>query len=132
MVYQSLMLREHISMKVINRAVIIGLTVIVVICFLIYYFFFDISHFSGQETMKIIESDNGSLSVCVYRNNGGATTDYALLCTVKADNSGFERNIYWDYPYKDPEVSWLDDDTVIINGKTLNIYEDHYDFRRNR
>ncbi|MBR3350603.1 MAG: hypothetical protein IKG35_00625 [Erysipelotrichaceae bacterium] len=104
---------------------------ILVIAISIYYCFFDISHFKRQEQMFVVESNN-NLAIVVYRNNGGATVDYSLLCTVKNTETNQEWNLFWDYPYYKPEIKWINDNTVMINSNLLNVYLDRYDYRREK
>ncbi|MBQ7203617.1 MAG: DUF5412 domain-containing protein [Eubacterium sp.] len=114
---------------VIILAIVVALALIVSAFF--YYFFFDISHIKGQELIKESVSPNNTYTVEAYRNNGGATTDFAVLCTLHYnDDSKKDRNIYWDYHYSEADIEWVDDDTVIINGKTIDdVTKDKYDFR---
>ena len=95
----------------------------------VYWAFFDIQRLNGQEILQEISSPSGSNTVTVYLNNGGATTDYAVLCAVKNNKSGKERNIYWQYHCTNASVQWIDEDTVVINGKELDVWKDSYDYR---
>lgn len=105
---------------------------IIVIVLFVYYAFFDISHFVGQQEQYTVISPDGKYEVVIYMNNGGATTDYALLCTVRSLETKRERNIYWDYPFNNPEVEWLDNQTVVINGIEVNAFSGIYDYRRGK
>ena len=97
----------------------------------VYYFFYDISHIKGEELIAKSASPNNTYTVEVYKNSGGATTDYAILCVLHYnDESKKDRNIYWDYHCDDANIEWTDEDTVVINGKTINdVTKDKYDFR---
>lgn len=101
---------------------------ILIICG-VYWAFFDIQRIDGQEVLSENSSPNGNNIITVYLNNGGATTDYAILCSVKKQHSEKERNIYWKYHCTDAKIQWLDDDTAIINGITLDVWKDTYDYR---
>ncbi|MDR3614097.1 MAG: DUF5412 family protein [Candidatus Obscuribacterales bacterium] len=39
------------------------------------------------------------------------------------------KNIYWSYPAEKADVQWLDNKTVKINGVTLDVERDRFDFR---
>lgn len=65
-----------------------------------------------------------------YLNNGGATTDYAVLGKLKNNNNGKTKNIYWQYNCEKAEISWINDETVKINGIQLEVKNEIYDFRR--
>ena len=70
-------------------------------------------------------------TVEIYQNDGGATTGYAVLGVLrKNSDSSYARNIYWENNTDSAEAQWLDDDTVIINGRKIpNVLKDKYDFR---
>lgn len=95
----------------------------------IYWAFFDLQRINGQEVLQEVPSPSGDDTIIVYLNNGGATTSYAILCTVKDNQTGRERNIYWQDHRDDANVQWVDDDTVIINNVELDVWKDSYDFR---
>ena len=113
-------------------------TLVVIICtsiivwFLIFNCFFDIAHFVGQDIISVLDSPDGNYEIVVYRNNGGATVNYTLLCAIRSTTTGKEKNIYWEYPYQEPVIQWDSKYVVIINGHKLNIKKDTYDYRRKR
>ena len=115
--------------------VIITVSILLIILSLIsygiYWAFFDIQRLDGQEVITISDSPDSSYTVTAYLNNGGATTDYAVLCAVKNNKTGKERNIYWNYHCSTADIQWLDDKTVSINGIELDVTKDKYDYRRN-
>ena len=111
--------------------VIIVIIIVALIVYGIYWAFFDIQRINGQEIITTSISPDASYTVTAYLNNGGATTDYAVLCAVKNNKTGKERNIYWNYRCYKAEMHWLDNKTVSINGVELDVTKDLYDFRRN-
>ena len=74
--------------------VIITVSILLIILSLIsygiYWAFFDIQRLDGQEVITISNSPDSSYTVTAYLNNGGATTDYAVLCAVKNNKTGKE------------------------------------------
>ena len=107
------------------------LIILALISYGIYWAFFDIQRLDGQEIITVSDSPDSSYTVTAYLNNGGATTDYAVLCAVKNNKTGKERNIYWNYHCSTADIQWLDDKTVSINGIELDVTKDKYDYRRN-
>ena len=107
------------------------LIIFALISYGIYWAFFDIQRLDGQEVIAVSDSPDSSYTVTAYLNNGGATTDYAVLCAVKNNKTGKERNIYWNYHCSTADIQWLDDKTVSINGIELDVTKDKYDYRRN-
>ena len=111
---------------------IVGIVVLLIIALLgytIYWVFYDIQCLEGQEVIQEVSSPNGTHTVTAYLNNGGATTGYAVLCSVKNNSTGKEKNIYWQYHCTKADIIWLDEQTVQINGVELNIKKDTYDYR---
>jgi hypothetical protein len=92
--------------------------------------FFDIQRINGQEYLAESTSPNGTYTVTTYLNNGGATTSYAVLGTLKNNKKGKTKNIYWQYRCEKAEIEWLNDEIVKINGVELNIKNEIYDYRR--
>ena len=97
--------------------------------YIIHWAFFDIQRINKQELISEVSSPDGKYTISAYLNNGGATTDYAVLCSVKNNKTKREKNIYWNYPCYDAEIEWIDGHTVMINGIDLDINKDIYDFR---
>ncbi len=95
----------------------------------VYSLFFDIQRIKGQEKMQELSSPDRQYTVIAYLNSGDATTNYAVLCAVKNNQTGRTRNIYWNYPCWNAEMTWLDGHTVTINGIALDVRQDTYDYR---
>ena len=109
--------------------VLISIIVITSIPLRVFANLFTIWFMKGDEPIKAIPSPDNKYTVTAYLNNGGATTAYAVLCTVKHNATGIKRNIYWQNRCDDAEIEWVDNETVIINGIELDIKEDTYDYR---
>ena len=97
-----------------------------------YYAFFDIQRYEGHEEIGVSQSPTGAYTVTAYRNNGGGTSGYAILCTVTDHATGETRNIYWDGKVETADIQWKDQKTVVINTHELDVVEDTYDYRRQK
>jgi hypothetical protein len=100
------------------------------VAYAINWAFFDIQRIDGQEYLGESISPNGTHTVAAYLNNGGATTGYAVLGTLKNNKNGKTKNIYWQYRCEKADMEWLDDETIKINGLELNVNNEIYDYRR--
>ena len=123
-------MQEVISLK--KAFLIVGIVALFLVSLLgygIYWAFYDIQRLEGQEVIQEVPSPDGTYTVTAYLNSGGATTDYAVLCSVKSNNRRKEKNIYWKYHCEDVSIQWLDDETVKIDGVELNVRKDTYDYR---
>ena len=108
---------------------LILLLIISILGYGIYWAFYDIQRIEGQEIIQEVSSPEGTYIIRAYLNNGGATTGYAVLCSVKTNGQNKEKNIYWQYRCEKADIVWLDEYTVQINGVELNVKKDIYDYR---
>lgn len=75
-------------------------------------------------------SPDGNYTIKAYLTNGGATTSFAIRGELVFNNRKNKvKNIYWNYREETANIEWIDNDTVVINGKTLNVPNDKFDFR---
>ena len=97
----------------------------------IWHFSYDLNAVKpGDEILRSV-FPSGEYAITAYLNNGGATTGFAVLCQLEYGDH--IKNIYWNYHCKEAEIVWLDDNSVIINGITLDdVEKDTYDFRREK
>ncbi len=112
-----------------RKIIIIPILLVFLVIYIIHWTFFDIQRIDGQEILSESTSPDGRYTVTAYLNNGGATTDYAVLCTATDNETGRVRNIYWNYKCEKAEIEWIDEDTARINGVELDVMKDKYDWR---
>lgn len=114
-----------------TKRIIVTISFVLLIVYGIYWAFFDIQRIEGEEFLSESTSPDGRYTVTAYLNNGGATTDYAVLCTATDNETGRDRNIYWNYKCEKAEIEWVDEDTaiIVINGVELDVMKDKYDWR---
>ncbi len=97
----------------------------------IYYSFFDMQHLPTGELIKEVSSPNGEYIFKAYLCNGGATVDFAIRGEVEFTKQyGKVKTIYWNYHQDHADLKWMDNQTIIINGHTLDVLRDSYDWRR--
>lgn len=97
----------------------------------LYHWFYDIHSIKPGEKIAESISPLDTYTITAYLNNGGATTDYAVLCVLTDGNHS--KNIYWNDHCTSADIVWIDDDTVEINGAHLeNVDRDTYDYRREK
>jgi hypothetical protein len=108
----------------------IGLLFIGLICYGIYWAFFDMNRLPTGELIEQSNSPNGKYTVNAYVSSGGATTDFAVRAELVSNKSSKKKNIYWNYREENAYIVWIDDDTVKINGHVLRLPNEKFDFRR--
>lgn len=86
----------------------------------------------GQEFMEESVSSDKKYIIKAYKNSGGATVDWSVLCTLTDTETKVMKNIYWKYKDNSVNIEWQDNDTVTINSVTLDLPDDTYDWRLER
>ena len=119
------------NLKIILLVVSIPITLIVVLLSIfVYTFFISMENLPKGELLTEESSADGKYTVRAYVTNGGATTSYAIRGEIVFnEKNGKLHNIYWNNREEIAEISWVDNDTVIINNHILNVPEEKYDFR---
>lgn len=82
------------------------------------------------ELLNTYPSPNEEHQINIYLCDGGATTDWSIRGELVECQTQISKNIYWCYHEKDADVQWVDNETVMINGRSLNIHSDVYDWRK--
>lgn len=116
--------------KRIIRAFIIIAVIVSGVAYAFNWAFFDIQRINGEEYLSESTSPSGTYTVTAYLNNGGATTSYAVLGTLKNNENGKNKNIYWQYRCEDAKMEWLNDEIIKINDIELNVKNEIYDYRQ--
>lgn len=116
-----------------TKKTIIIITIIVIIVigsgFGIYNAFFNINNIPTGELIEHFNSPNGDYTINAYLVSSALSSD-AVRCELVNNETKDSRNIYWGYKEYTADVVWTNNDTVIINGRELNIHTDTYDWRR--
>lgn len=75
-------------------------------------------------------SPDGKYTLKAYLANGGATTSYTVRGELVFNEKNQKtKNIYWNNQENDAIIQWSNDDTVVINGHSLKVPKDRFDFR---
>ena len=111
-------------------AITITLCWSVILWFIFYWSFFDLERLPTGEYLTEQVSPDGTYTVKAYLANGGATTSYAVRAELVYNKKNLKpRTIYWNYREEKAQIIWIDDKTVAINGQTLKVKNETYDFR---
>jgi hypothetical protein len=114
-----------------RKIVIVILIVIAFFSGIIYWAFYDTNRLPAGDMITEVVSPNGDYTLKAYRVNGGATVSYSIRGELNYNASNKKpKNIYWNYREDEAKVEWIDDNTVVINGHSLNVLKDVYDWRR--
>lgn len=113
----------------INKKWIILIIIIIVI---IYNWIYNIESVSNGEYLDSLNSFDGIYTLKAYFIDGGSLSGDEIRVELVNNKNYKKKNIYLDYPKSTVNMKWIDENTVDINGKILNINDDTYDWRKNK
>ncbi|MBM7602728.1 hypothetical protein JOC75_000698 [Metabacillus crassostreae] len=117
--------------KVFKTLITVSFLFIALVGYVIYWAFFDMNRLPTGAYLTEVTSPDGTYTLKAYVANGGATTSYSIRGElVFNERKSKTKNIYWNYEEDTANISWTDDDTVVINGHSLDVLDEKYDFRR--
>ncbi|MDP3446983.1 MAG: DUF5412 family protein [Eubacteriales bacterium] len=82
--------------------------------------------FSAKRTLTTFTSPDGAYVCSVHTSTGGILSPRKVVATVKGPGIFGNRTIYVVKHIDEAVVIWVDDQTVWINGVSLDIYRDKY------
>lgn len=116
--------------KFLKIGLIVSSILIAIIGYSIYWAFFSMNRLPTGEFLTEEVSPDGIYTVKAYVTNGGATVAYSVRGELIFNNKKKKpKNIYWQYREEHAKIEWLDEQTVVINGRTLKVPNETYDFR---
>ncbi|KZE37206.1 hypothetical protein AV656_11545 [Bhargavaea cecembensis] len=96
----------------------------------VYWLFFDMDRLPSGKYLTEETSPDGTYTLKAYITNDGATTPYAIRGElVFNEKENKTKTIYWDGREETASIVWTDSDTVVINGHSLNVPHDRFDYR---
>ncbi|TPE20813.1 DUF5412 family protein [Clostridium perfringens] len=81
----------------------------------------------SEEFLGETVSSDEKYKVEAYLVNGGATVDWSVICYLKEGQN--KKEIYIDYHINEANMTWIDNDTISINGHDIELPNGKYDFR---
>ncbi len=107
------------------------LSIILICVYLISVCNIGVSQKNNQEILLLsTQSPDEKYNLYAYRTEPGATVDFSVK--VYSINDEKKELIYNAYHEYDAEIIWINNTTVSINGKTLNLSQgEKYDWRDN-
>ena len=94
----------------------------------VYWAFYDMDRLPPGEYLTEETSPDGTYTLKAYVSGTSLSAD-AVRGELVFNNNGKAKNIYWNYRESTAEINWLDEQTVIINGHTLDVPHGKYDWR---
>lgn len=118
-----------IILSIISSVVIIVLIALFVRNYIIPILNIGSSQTNTQETFLMAsQSPDGQYNLEAYRTEPGATVDFSIRVYTIRDN--IKSIIYDAYHEYEAQIDWIDNTTVSINGKTLDLSQgERYDWR---
>lgn len=123
------------NIKVIKKRVIkFILYILIIFCsalgYGVYWLYFDLDRLPRGSLIEEQSSPKNTYTIKLYLSDAGATTSYSIIGELNYNKENkLPKVIYFQYRKQIAEINWIDDTTVIINGKKLNVLHDKYDYR---
>ena len=112
--------KKKINKNILKMFTIVGLLFFALIGYGVYWAFFDMNRLPTGEYLTEEISPDGKYTLKAYVTNGGATMSYAIRGElVFNQRNNKTKNIYWNYREESANITWTDNDTVVINGHSL-------------
>lgn len=122
--------KQRMYRKLLKTFIITSTLIISLGAYGFYWIYYDMNRLPTGEYLTEQTSPDGTYTLKAYVINGGATTSLAVRGELVFNNENNKiKNIYWNYKEETANIEWKDDDTVVINGHTLNVPKDKFDFR---
>lgn len=121
--------KKRIYKKILKLSIMVSFLIITLVGYGVYWAFFDMNRLPIGEYLTEDTSPDGTYTLKAYVTNGGATTSYTIRGELVFNNYNKTKNIYWNHREESAKIEWKDNDTVNINGHTLNVPYDKFDFR---
>ena len=101
-----------------------------IIIYGLYWAFFDMNRLPTGEYLTEETSKDGNYTLKAYLANGGATTSYSIRGELVFNNPDNKtKTIYWNDREETANIECVDNDTVVINGHSIDVSKDKFDFR---
>ncbi|PGZ97799.1 hypothetical protein COE51_13110 [Bacillus pseudomycoides] len=115
-----------------RKVAVVLLSMLIIGAGFVYWKFFSLQGVPKGELIQEVKSPNGTYTLNAYISNGGATTSFAVRGELIFNKRKIfkTKNIYWNYKEDQANIEWKGEDTVIINGHTLHVPDETYDFRK--
>ncbi|CAG9611270.1 hypothetical protein BACCIP111899_00442 [Bacillus rhizoplanae] len=115
-----------------RKVVVVLFSIFIIGASFVYWKFFSLQGVPKGELIQEVKSPNGTYTLNAYITNGGATTSFAVRGELIFNKRKIfkTKNIYWHYKEDQANIEWQSEDTVIINGHTLHVPDETYDFRK--
>jgi len=122
--------KKKLYKKIFKVFIIVGLLFTALIGYGVYWLFFDMKRLPTGEYLTEETSPDGTYTLKAYVTNGGATVSYSVRGElVFNEKENKTKNIYWNYREETATITWIDNNTVVINGHSLDVPHDKFDFR---
>ncbi|CAM3162942.1 DUF5412 domain-containing protein [Filibacter tadaridae] len=108
----------------------VGLLFVGLIGYGVYWAFFDMNRLPTGDYLAEETSPDGNYTLKAYVADGGATTSYTIRGELVFNQKRKKaKNVYWNSKEDNADIKWIDSDTVVISGHSLDVPNDKFDFR---
>lgn len=113
-----------------KKVLLVLLAIPIIIIVFIYWKFFSLQGIPHGELIRTVKSPDEKYIIKTYIHDGGSLSRDAVRGELIDSRNNSTKNIYWNYPDKDPAIEWLDKNKVKIGNQILDISkQETYDWR---
>jgi len=113
-----------------KKIVFVIFIIVIIFSSLGYHFFVSMNGLPKGEMILETESPNNNYTIRAYLVNEHATVDFCIRCELIYNyKTKMKKNIYWGYREDAVEIEWINDNSVIINGRNIELPNGKYDWR---
>lgn len=76
------------------------------------------------------KSPNQKIIFRLYETTGDATVGIGRIGEVESTKDNIRKVVYQSYPNEKNEINWITNNKLIVNGKTLNVKKDVFNYKR--
>ena len=116
--------------KIVKISLVISFLFVGVFGYGIYWAFFDMNRLPTGKYLTEETSLDGTYTLKAYVSSPSLSADAVRGELVFNERNGKTKNIYWNYRESTAKIEWLDNKRVVINGYTIEVPNEKFDFRK--
>lgn len=122
-------IKQKGSKKIIVRILLIICFILACIGYLVYHFTWDTQSVPKGDLLRKVNSPQRENCAYIYQGTEGATVDDSVIVEIKNNKTNKKKIIYVQYHQSDVTTKWINENTIQIGKRKMDIEKDVYDWR---
>lgn len=115
--------------RLLKIVLIVGFFILSAIGYGLYWAFYDMNRLPTGVYLTESTSPDGKYTVKAYVSSPSLSADAVRGELMFNESKRKPKNIYWNYRESTAEIVWQDERTVVINGLSLQVPNEKFDWR---